>query len=226
MDLALVLFAALAPGNLSLDYRLESSGSLAISWRTAASSGQLTRQLSAEDMTALASLAGAVASPGEEWQSLSRRAADLLLGGIEPLGGVRRVIVTVSGEPLSRLPFEVLGSPPLIERFTMCYEPASTPAITRLWPVPDSFTASFMTRYEGELQRGVAPSGALRMAKIFYMNSGGEQAHPFYWAPFVLHGCEGAAPPFIPWLWIAGAVLLLGSGAFFLWWRRQRYELW
>jgi hypothetical protein len=225
---ALGLLAALAPGTLSLDYRLEPAGRLTISWTTSAASGRLTRQLTPEDNAALASLAGAVASPGEEWRPLSNRAADLLLSGIEPLGGVRRVIIHAPGEPLRRIPFEVLGSPPLIERFAVWYEPASTPSITRLWPIPDAPSAAFMNRYERELQGGLAPAEALRKIKVEYLRSGGERAHPFYWAPFVLHGSEAAGVParVIPWVWIAGTVLLLGSAAFFIWWRRRRFELW
>jgi len=62
--------------------------------------------------------------------------------------------------------------------------------IASLWYVNDRSTALLMEKMYTELSNGVEKSEALRQAKL-WMLSASEQAnyrHPYYWAPFVLHG--------------------------------------
>jgi hypothetical protein len=225
VNLALALLAAsLPPGTLSLEYNLVPSGELAIKWSTNEASGRLTRQLTPEDRAALTGLASAVSSPDSEWQLLADRAATLLLEGIQPLGSVRRLAISAHGEPLRSIPFEILGRPLIIERFTVWYASASEPAIRRLW-TPEG-PADFMSRYERLLSSGIAPAEALRRTKVDWLRSEGERSHPYYWAAFVLEGNgPGKAKRVIPWIWIGGLALLLASAGFLLWWRRSRFEL-
>jgi len=206
-----------APGTILLEYRIQSPKALTIAWTTSSTSGSLSRPLTPEDLATLDNLRHAVSTPGADWQPLANRVADLLLSGIEPFEGVRRVIVSAPDEPLRGIPFEVLGTPPLIQRFAVWYEPSAAFSLQRLWPAPPDF----LLRYERELATGMPAAEALRRAKIQEL-----QRHPFYWAGFVLQG-DGMRikAPVIPWLWMSGSVLLLTSAAFLVWWRRRRFEL-
>jgi hypothetical protein len=206
------------PGTILLEYRLQPPQPLTIAWTTSSASGRLSRPLTPEDLAAIQSLRLAVSTPGSDWQPLAARAADLLLSGIEPLDGVRRVIVSAPDEALRGVPFEVLGTPALIRRFTVWYEPSAAFALHRLWPAPPEFPL----RYERELATGLPAAEALRRAKIQELHR-----HPYYWAGFVLHG-DGMRirGPVIPWVWMSGSGLLLASAAFLVWWRRRRFELW
>jgi CHAT domain-containing protein/tetratricopeptide (TPR) repeat protein len=57
-----------------------------------------------------------------------------------------------------------------------------------LWPVDDASTASFMKRFYECLKNGMSRTGALRQAKIEFIESRESIRDPFYWAPFVLIG--------------------------------------
>jgi hypothetical protein len=140
---------------------------------------------------------------------------------------VRRVAVSAPDEPLRSIAFEVLGSPPLIERFTIWYAAETKPAVRRMWTVPDTVSDDFIQSYEKERRGGAPPAEALRRIKLDWLRSGGERSHPYYWAAFVLDG-SGAGPisRVIPWLWITCLILLAASAAFLVWWRRGRFELW
>ena len=223
----------LSPATLRLEYRLETPNLLlTIAWATRTAAGSLSRQLSEQDAAGIAALARALSTRGAGWEPLSSRVADLLLGGIAPLDGVRRLIVSVpeAASPLRAIPFEALGTPPLLERFAVWYELSGGdymgPRLTSLWPVPPETTARFNRRFGDESAKGYEIAEALRRVKLEWLRSGGEQAHPFHWAGFVLSG-DGAkvTPPVIPWLWGTGAGLLSASVAFLIWWRRKRFEL-
>ena len=209
------LLLLLEPATLLLDYRTEPRGQLTIAWSTHTTSGRVTRQFSAEDAAAVARLNAALARPDGEWQPLSLRAAELLLGGIEPPDNVRRiVVVTPDDGPLPALPFEVLGNPPLIERFAVSYRPSTPRRLVRLWPAPpgDAFT------------QAESKADALRQAKIKHLRLG---EHPYYWAGLVLHGDNLATSGgwLLPRSWWIGLALFIPSAAFLIWWRRRRFEL-
>ena len=57
--------------------------------------------------------------------------------------------------------------------------------LAALWPVDDASTADLMVDFYAGLRRGQAPGAALRQAQL---KARQRQAHPFYWAPFVLTG--------------------------------------
>jgi tetratricopeptide (TPR) repeat protein len=79
--------------------------------------------------------------------------------------------------------------------------------VTTLWRVADQPTAEFMKQFYYRLGKGESKAGALREAKLAFLRSGNELAHPRYWAAFVLSG-DGASPlpPVVRWWW-------LGAGA-------------
>ena len=218
----------LEPATLRLEYRWEPAPSrLTCRWSTRAASGQTPRTLTADDLAAIAQLTAAVSQPTGEWRALSNRVAALLLDGIGPLDTIRRIIVAAPAGPLQSLPFEILGTPPLIERFTVWYLPApdhaSASTLTPLWPVPAEASSRFLARFQAALNPGISKAEALRRAKRELLRSG---AHPFYWAGFVQHGeGAGAIPARLPWTWLFGLGLLIPSVVFLLWWRRRRFEL-
>ncbi len=210
----LALLLLLEPATLLLEYRTEPRGQLTIAWSTRTTSGRVSRPFSAEDAGAITRLAAAVARPDGEWKSLSLRAAELLLGGIEPPDNVRRiVVVTPDDGPLRALPFEVLGNPPLIERFAVSYHPSAPTRLVRLWPA--SPRDAFPQESKAE---------ALRQAKIKHLRLG---EHPYYWAGLVLYGDNPAASSdwLLPRSWWIGLALFIPSAAFLIWWRWRRFEL-
>jgi CHAT domain len=220
----------LPPATLRLEYRLETTRQLTIIWTTPTASGRQSRPLTAQDNADMAGLARALSAPGSEWQPLSNRVANLLLAGIEPPGNIRRLVVSLpEAGPLRAIPFEALGTPPLVERFAVWYEPSlgpPRPPLVHLWPVPSDSAARFNTSFERETARGLEAAEALRRVKLELLRTGGPRAHPFHWAGFVLIG-DGVrkATPLIPWLWLTGLGLLFASAAFLIWWRRKRFEL-
>jgi CHAT domain-containing protein/tetratricopeptide (TPR) repeat protein len=54
-----------------------------------------------------------------------------------------------------------------------------------LWTVDDEATATLMTSFYTRLRAGARPAAALRDAQLQLLR---EQAHPFFWSPFVLVG--------------------------------------
>jgi CHAT domain-containing protein len=65
--------------------------------------------------------------------------------------------------------------------------------VTTLWRVADAPTADFMRVFYHHLQRGVSRAEALRRAKLRFITSDSELAHPHFWAAFVLTG-DGSRP--------------------------------
>jgi CHAT domain-containing protein len=57
-----------------------------------------------------------------------------------------------------------------------------------LWQVSDYGTQSLMTRYYQNLMAGMGRSEALRAVQLEMIRAGGEYAHPYYWAAFILAG--------------------------------------
>jgi CHAT domain-containing protein len=57
-----------------------------------------------------------------------------------------------------------------------------------LWPVSDRSTADIMTKFYGQLARGVSKDEALGQAQRHLLRSAGPASHPFYWAAFQLSG--------------------------------------
>jgi CHAT domain-containing protein len=58
--------------------------------------------------------------------------------------------------------------------------------VSALWEIEDRAAAGFMGHFYGDLSRGKTVSQALRSAKLKMLES--KNAHPFYWAAFVLNG--------------------------------------
>jgi CHAT domain-containing protein len=58
--------------------------------------------------------------------------------------------------------------------------------VSALWKIGDKATAMFMRKYYYYLSKKNDKAQALRLAKIDLLKS--RYSHPFYWAPFVLHG--------------------------------------
>ncbi|MBK7277186.1 MAG: CHAT domain-containing protein [Betaproteobacteria bacterium] len=54
-----------------------------------------------------------------------------------------------------------------------------------LWAIDDEATARWMAAFHGELAQGRPPAQALAQVQRRFIAEG---AHPFHWAPFVLHG--------------------------------------
>ncbi len=72
--------------------------------------------------------------------------------------------------------------------------------VTTLWRVADGPTTNLMRIFYHHLQRGVPRDEALRRAKLRMLESGSPQAHPHFWAAFVLTG-DGirAIPRAVSW---------------------------
>jgi tetratricopeptide (TPR) repeat protein len=76
--------------------------------------------------------------------------------------------------------------------------------VTTLWRVQDGPTADFMRVFYHSLQQGMTRAEALRRAKLRFLESGTNLAHPHYWAAFVLTG-DGTRPlpRVVAWSWVA-----------------------
>lgn len=76
--------------------------------------------------------------------------------------------------------------------------------VTSLWRVPDRPTAEFMRQFYYRLAEGDSKEEALRRAKLQFLHSRGELAHPRYWSAFVLTGDALAPAP-----WVVSWTLLI-----------------
>jgi CHAT domain-containing protein/tetratricopeptide (TPR) repeat protein len=87
-------------------------------------------------------------------------------------------------------------------------------SVTALWSVGDEPSRELMKQFYHELNRGVPKVEALRTAKLRFLHSGTQFAHPRFWAAFVLSG-EGMRPipKVVPWsyLFVGGILLILGG---------------
>ena len=73
-----------------------------------------------------------------------------------------------------------------------------------------------MEQFYFHLSQGLTKAEALQRAKLKFLRSGTELAHPFYWAPFVVTGDALTAIPLpISWtdtgMWLS-PLLLLAAG--------------
>ncbi len=60
--------------------------------------------------------------------------------------------------------------------------------LASLWAVNDASTAGLMEQFYGQLKLGAAKDLALRQAQLTLLRNGGDFAHPFHWAAFILVG--------------------------------------
>ena len=101
--------------------------------------------------------------------------------------------------------------------------------VTTLWPVSDQATQIIMQAFYNHLKDGLPKHQALRQAKLDFMTSYNiEQERAVLWAGIILVGDTKPIPMLIEhrmgwWIWalLLGAVVLLGSGAFW-WFKRQK----
>jgi CHAT domain-containing protein len=59
--------------------------------------------------------------------------------------------------------------------------------IGALWEASDDSTPQLMDSLYQGLEQGMAPSAALRQAKLTLMHSQARFRQPFYWAPFQIY---------------------------------------
>ena len=78
-----------------------------------------------------------------------------------------------------------------------------------------------MRDFYSALGRGETKAEALRQAKLAMLNAGGERAHPYFWAPYLLSG-DGQTPlsPRVPWWPFLAVAVVLPVGGFTL---RKRF---
>ena len=88
--------------------------------------------------------------------------------------------------------------------------------VMSLWRVPDKSTSKIMIAFYEHLKTGVTKDVALQQAKLDYLAQveDPKQAHPYYWAGFVVFGDTSplSPPGCVPWKWICGALILIGLG--------------
>jgi CHAT domain-containing protein len=60
--------------------------------------------------------------------------------------------------------------------------------VVSLWTVDDEAAARLMRLFYARLLAGDLPGAALRAAQRELLAGNGDDAHPFFWAPFVLMG--------------------------------------
>lgn len=58
--------------------------------------------------------------------------------------------------------------------------------VVSLWPVDDRSTADLMASLYAGLSDGLGAADALRRAQLEIVAGGGNRAHPYYWAPFIV----------------------------------------
>ena len=93
--------------------------------------------------------------------------------------------------------------------------------VSSLWRVSDQASAELMRDFYSALGRGETKAEALRQAKLAMLNAGGERAHPYFWAPYLLSG-DGQTPlsPRVPWWPFLAVAVVLPVGGFTL---RKRF---
>ena len=74
---------------------------------------------------------------------------------------------------------ELLG---LVQAFMVA---GAARVVATLWPIDDAVAADFMRHFYGALAASRTPAAALREAQL---ETSRTHPHPYYWAPFVLHG--------------------------------------
>lgn len=57
-----------------------------------------------------------------------------------------------------------------------------------LWKANDKSTFEIMDKFYFNLKNGIPKSEALQKAKLDYLKDSKDEAHPYYWATFVLIG--------------------------------------
>jgi len=94
--------------------------------------------------------------------------------------------------------------------------------LTSVWSVDDCSTSELMINFYRSLKEGNTKSASLRQAKMKYLNQANDaNAHPYYWAPFLLSGDYEAifvekSLLFSPWF-IGGVILLMLFLVYFFW---------
>ena len=100
----------------------------------------------------------------------------------------------------------------------------SSSIVTSLWRVRDNSTSEFMKLFYTNLKKGERKSEALRNAKLEFINSNPQYAHPFYWAPFVGIGNmqqidNSDLPNALTYVF---GILILGVLAYFFFWKERK----
>ncbi|MEZ5045179.1 MAG: CHAT domain-containing tetratricopeptide repeat protein [Saprospiraceae bacterium] len=90
----------------------------------------------------------------------------------------------------------------------------SRSVITTLWQINDEANYNLMSSFYAQLKRGKSKAAALRQAKIHHLQtSDNVNAHPAYWAAFVVIGNERAIEKSNRWLYLGmGGLALLVLG--------------
>ena len=83
-----------------------------------------------------------------------------------------------------------------------------------IWKANDYSTSKIMVKYAKYLAEGVPKDQALQQAKIDYLNSADiNTSHPYFWAPFILHGNEAplsfVSGNSVSFTWILSGLLLI-----------------
>ena len=92
--------------------------------------------------------------------------------------------------------------------------------VTSLWRVRDNSTSEFMKLFYSNLKNGDRKSEALRSAKLEFIDSNPQYAHPFYWAPFVgIGNMEQVDNSDLPntLTYVIGLLIIGVLGYFFFW---------
>ena len=91
--------------------------------------------------------------------------------------------------------------------------------VTSLWSVDDLSTKQIMELFYQNLKSGQTKDAALRNAKLTYLASTPQKAHPFFWAAFApignMESIELGSP--FGWGWYVVGVVVLLVGGYFFW---------
>ena len=96
--------------------------------------------------------------------------------------------------------------------------------VTSLWRVRDNSTSEFMKVFYENLKNGERKSEALRNAKLDFIDSNPQYAHPFYWAPFVgIGNMEEIDNSDLPnTLTYVFGILIMGALAYLFFWKERK----